>query len=143
VVGHDPEVLVDATHAAAIEPRLALEFAREQRLGLIDSVWLRGELALVSLIGDDLPAAVLTRTQEALAAERVECRRQMATPEVLSFLIPEAMLPRAVSRIHRDLVGRAPDASSRIHRDPVGRAPAVSHHPSPHDEKASKEKSVQ
>jgi aspartate kinase len=104
VLGHDPEVLVDAAHAAAIKPLLSAEFAHEQRLGLIDAVSLRGELALVSLIGDDLPAAVLAQTQAALAAERVECRHQMASPEVLSFLIPESMLPRAVSRIHRELV---------------------------------------
>jgi aspartate kinase len=108
VVGHDPEIVVDATHVAAIEACLAVEFAREQQLGLIDSVSLRSQLALVSLIGDDLPAAVLIRTQEVLAAEQIECRHHVASPDVLSFLIPESKLSHAISHIHRELVGRLP-----------------------------------
>jgi aspartate kinase len=113
VVGHDLAVLVDGAHAEAIEPVLSVEFAREQRLGLIDAIWLRRELGLVSLIGDDLPAAVLTRTQEVLADERVECRYQVASPEVVSFLISELMLPRAISRIHRELVASRQLAPAR------------------------------
>ena len=104
VPGHDPQVIIDESAVAAVEARLAQEFAKEQGQGQISAISHRVGLALCTVVGDDLTAQCIAQTQRALASEKIAPLSQSASPEALTFIIEARLLDRAIRRLHKDVI---------------------------------------
>jgi aspartate kinase len=113
VPGHDPEVIVDDAYVGEIESRLAHEFSGEWRASLIHAFTVRGGLAQLCLLGDDLHASTLASTQRSLAEAEVEWLQQTASADAICFIVEEILLDRAIRCLHQDMIvgARAPLAS--------------------------------
>jgi aspartokinase len=104
VPGHDPQVIVAADQAEAAVAQVAREFARERTQGQVHAVSVQADLALGTIVGDEMPATVLAATLRALASERITPLAQGAAPTALTFIIPAPALERALRRLHRDII---------------------------------------
>ncbi len=104
VPGHDPQVIVAADQATAALAQVTREFAREQAQGQVRAVSVEDDLALGTIVGDEMPASVLAATLRALASEHITPLAQSAAPTALTFIIPAAALDRALRRLHTDII---------------------------------------
>ncbi len=102
--GYDPQIIVNAAQAAAALEQLTLEFAAEVAQGQISSISIHEELALCTLISEELDHAALSQVQHALAGTGAAPLVQTAGPSALSFVLHERDLDRAIRSIHRQVI---------------------------------------
>jgi aspartokinase/homoserine dehydrogenase 1 len=104
VPGHDPQIIIPANHAASASAALRREFAREMAQGQVQAIESQADLALCTVVGDDLAPGALAQAVRAFAAERIVPLSQSAAPEALTFIIPVAGLDRLTRRLHQDCI---------------------------------------
>jgi aspartate kinase len=102
--GYDPQIIVNATQAAAALAQMTQEFAAESAQGHISSISFHEGLAVCTLIGEELGHAVHSQVQHALAAEALAPLVQTAGPAALSFVLHERDLDRAIRSIHQQVI---------------------------------------
>jgi aspartate kinase len=104
IPGHDPHVLLDATRANAVRAQLERDLAGEIADGHVEAVVLQSDVALCTLVGDELHLATIDRAQRALALEEIMPLSQSVAADALSFVLLAEDLDRAVWRIHQEVV---------------------------------------
>ncbi len=102
--GYDPQILVKAAQAAAAIEHLAREFASECAHGQIQSIAVRDDQAVCTVVGEELGGTVLAQVQHTLAAEGIAPLVQMAFPSALSFVLPDHKLEHAIRSIHHQVI---------------------------------------
>jgi aspartate kinase len=118
VPGHDPQVIIPACQVESAADALCQEFAHEMAQGQVQAVSLQENLALCTVVGDDLAPGALAQAARALAAEHIVPLSQSAAPEALTFIIPAAALDRLTRRLHRECILPALREVQRRHTRP-------------------------
>ncbi len=104
IPGHDPHLLLDAAHAATVRAQLERDLADEIASGHVEEIVLQPDVALCTLVGDELHLATIDRAQRALASEEIVPLSQSVAADALSFVLPAEDLERAMWRIHQEVV---------------------------------------
>lgn len=118
VPGHDPQVIIPTSQAESASAALRSEFAHEMAQGQVQAVAYQEQLALCTVVGDELTPSALSQAVRALAAERITPLSQSAAPEALTFIIPASGLDRLTRRLHQDCILPALREVQRRHTRP-------------------------
>lgn len=102
--GYDPQIIVNKAHVSIALEQLSQEFASECALGLVSSISIHEGLALCTIIAEELGNQVLEQVQRTLVTEGIVPLVQTAFPSVLSFVLYERELDRAIRSIHRQVI---------------------------------------
>ncbi len=102
--GYDPQIIVNQPQAHAALEQLMREFASESAQGQISSISMHEDLALCTLIGEELDSIALAQVQRTLAAEGIAPLVQTACTSTLSLVLQECELERAIRSIHREVI---------------------------------------